>query len=115
MNPSRDLCNRAPELSNVRILTAGFGIRPTAKSSIDIVAHRYSQDVATSGRLPGAAVHAETTGNSRNIGTGIDLIFGYREVEDVALGLRLGWFKPGDAFDEKRTMFSVQAGFDYEF
>ena len=104
-----------PELSNVRILTAGFGIRPTEKSSIDIVAHRYSQDVATSGRLPGAAVHAETTGDSRNIGTGIDLIFGYREVEDVALGLRLGWFKPGDAFDEKRTMFSVQAGFDYEF
>lgn len=104
-----------PDLSNIRILTAGFGIRPTENSSIDLVAHRYWQDVATDGRLPGAAMRAEANGDSRDIGTGIDLILGYREIEDVTLGLRLGWFRPGDAFDRNRTMFSIQAGLDYDF
>lgn len=104
-----------PELSNIRILTAGFGIRPTENSSIDLVAHRYWQDVATDGRLPGAAMIADANGDSRDIGTGIDLIFGYREIEDIALGLRLGWFKPGNAFDGDRTMFTIQAGLDYDF
>lgn len=104
-----------PELSNIRVLTAGIGVRPTENSSIDLVAHRYWQDVAQDGRLPGAAMRAEANGVSRDIGTGIDLIFGYREIEDVALGLRLGWFRPGDAFDGDRTMFSITAGFDYDF
>ncbi|MDO5370898.1 alginate export family protein [Paracoccus sp. (in: a-proteobacteria)] len=104
-----------PELSNIRVLTAGIGIRPTENSSIDLVAHSYRQDVAEDGRLPGAAMRAEANGNSRDIGTGIDLIFGYREIEDVALGLRLGWFRPGDAFDGDRTMFSIKAGLDFDF
>lgn len=104
-----------PELSNIRILTAGVGVRPTENSSIDLVAHKYWQDVSEDGRLPGAAVRAEANGDSRDLGTGIDLIFGYREIEDVALGLRLGWFMPGDAFDGDRTMFSIQAGIDYDF
>lgn len=104
-----------PELSNIRIMTTGVGVRPTENSSIDLVAHRYWQDVSADGRLPGAAVRAEANGNSRDIGTGIDLIFGYREIEDVALGLRLGWFMPGDAFDSDRTMFSIQTGIDYDF
>lgn len=104
-----------PELSNIRILTAGVGIRPTENSSVDLVTHRYWQDVTADGRLPGSAVRAEVTGDSRDIGTGIDLIFGYREIEDVALGLRLGWFRPGDAFDGGQTMFSIEAGLDYDF
>lgn len=104
-----------PELSNIKILTAGFGVRPTEKSSIDLTLHRYWQDVATDGRLSGAAVRASTNGNSKDLGTGINLIFGYREIEDIDLGLRLGWFKPGDAFDDQRSMFTVQAGLDYSF
>lgn len=104
-----------PELSNIKVVTAGIGVRPTENSSIDLVAHRYWQDIAEAGRLPGAALRAGANGDSRDIGTGIDLIFGYREIEDVALGLRLGWFRPGDAFDGDRTMFSIQAGLDYDF
>lgn len=104
-----------PELSNLRVLTAGIGVRPTGNSSIDLVAHRYWQDVLADGRLPGAAVRAKANGESGDIGTGIDLIFGYREIEDVALGLRLGWFRPGDSFGDDRTMFSIEAGLDYDF
>jgi hypothetical protein len=34
-----------PELSNLLIFTGGIGIRPTRRSSIDLVYHHYLQDV----------------------------------------------------------------------
>ena len=46
---------------------------------------------------------------------GLGLIFGYREIEDVAMNLLLGWFRPGDVFECERTMFRTQAGINYDF
>ncbi|MGI6657130.1 MAG: alginate export family protein [Desulfobulbus sp.] len=59
-----------PELSNIGITTLAVGIRPSARSSLDLVHHLYRQDVGVSGRLPGARIRARATGKSRDLGRG---------------------------------------------
>jgi alginate production protein len=86
-----------PELSNVSILTAGLGIRPTRRSSIDFVYHYYVQDKAAT-RFRGADINASPSGLSKQLGSEIDLIAGYREIRNVDVKLALGYFIPGEAF-----------------
>ena len=65
-----------PELSNLLILTAGTGINMTEESSIDIVYHYYLQHKA-SDELRDAGIDAEPDGESKRLGSEIDLIIGY--------------------------------------
>lgn len=82
-----------PELSNLSIFIAGTGIKPTEDSSVDLVYHYYLQYKASED--PGdAAIDADPTGQSRNLGKEIDLIIGYEEIRDVELALALGYFIP---------------------
>jgi alginate production protein len=104
-----------PDLSNIEIFTAGIGIRPTPRSSIDLTYHRYRQNEATDDDIPGARMRAETNGESRDIGHGVNLIFGYHEIEDVRLRAKFGWFIPGNAFDVADNAFSVELGVELEF
>ncbi len=86
-----------PELSNLSILTSGVGIRPTRKSSLECVYHYYLQDEA-SNTIRDSDLDAKPTGLSKRLGSEIDLIVGYREIRDVNLALKLGYFMPGAAF-----------------
>jgi alginate production protein len=86
-----------PELSNLSIVTAGIGVRPTRRSSIDAVYHRYAQDEPAR-RIRGAEIERRPTGRSRELGEEIDLIVGYREIRNVDMELTLGYFLPGGAF-----------------
>jgi alginate production protein len=104
-----------PDLSNIEIFTAGIGIRPTPRSSIDLTYHRYRQNEATDDDIPGARIRAETNGESRDIGQGVNLILGYHEIEDVRLRAKFGWFIPGNAFDSQDDAFSVELGIEREF
>jgi alginate production protein len=105
-----------PELSNLSILTAGFGIRPSRRSSVDLVYHRYHQDVAASGRIEGARIRAAADGDSRDVGQAVDLILGYHEIPGLRLRAKLGYFKPGKAFgDVADDAYSVELGFEYNF
>lgn len=105
-----------PELSNIHIITAGLGIRPTKKSSLDLVYHHYHQDKAAEGKLRDAWIREETLGESRDLGQGLDIIVGYREVRNLQLYARYGLFFPGEAFaDDADTAYSFQVGFEYEF
>ncbi len=90
-----------PELSNLAILTAGLGIKPSQGSSLDLVYHRYWQHHA-SDSLRNSALQVDPTGSSRHIGDEIDLIFGVSEFEQVEVELRLGAFFPGAAFKGSR-------------
>jgi alginate production protein len=86
-----------PELSNLMIITGGIGIRPTRRSSIDLVYHYYLQHKA-SDEIRDTSIDADPTGRSKRLGTEIDLILGYEEIRNVEVKVALGYFIPGKAF-----------------
>jgi alginate production protein len=87
-----------PELSNLVILTAGIGIRPSDNFSLDLVYHYYLQHRAAPA-LRNAGIEAEPSGRSRRLGSGVDLIVGLQEIWDrLDARLAVGYFAPGAAF-----------------
>jgi alginate production protein len=91
-----------PELSNLAIFTAGIGIRPSDKISVDLVYHYYLQPRAAA-TLRDAGIEAEPSGKSRHLGSGIDLILGLQEIYDrLELKAVLGYFAPGSAFPDRQ-------------
>jgi len=98
-----------PELSNLAILTAAIGVRPTKRTSVDLVYHRYAQHKA-SDRLRDAQLDAEPSGLSRKLGSEFDLVLGYRKREGRKVRglLTFGYFDPGPAFtsNAKKGLFA---------
>ena len=93
-----------PELSNLRILTLGFGFRPAPSVSVDFVYHRYKLDKIAD-RLRGSGITAEINQvdgqASKDVGSELDVIVGVRNVFGIrrfGVDLRAGWFRPGHAF-----------------
>ena len=61
-----------------------------------------------------AAIDEDPNGNDRNLGNGLDLIIGFREIENVSAEAVFGLFDPGDAFSsDASTAYFV--GFEVEF
>ncbi len=89
-----------PDLRNLAIATVGLGVRPTPKSSVDLVYHYYRQHNA-SDRLRGAAIDADPTGRHRSIGHGLDAIVGLRKIADFDAEFIFGVFLPGAAFSDR--------------
>jgi len=91
-----------PELSNLKILTAGLGFRPAPTVSIDFVLHRYEFDeLADEVRNSALTALANQAGQSKDVGKALDVIVGLRSlfgVRRLGIDLRLGWFFPGRAF-----------------
>ena len=106
----------APELSNLSVTTLGFGVRPSPRSSIDLVYHRYRQAEPVEGRLRGARIRAQTDGEHLDVGQSIDLIIGYHEISDFRMRAKLGYFTPGKAFGNKaRSAYSAEFEIEYRF
>ena len=90
-----------PELSNLAIFTAGIGIRPSDKVSLDLVYHYYLQHRAAP-TLRDAAIDAEPSGRSRRLGSEVDLILGLQEIYDhLEVKAVVGYFSPGSAFPDR--------------
>ncbi len=87
-----------PELSNLGISTVGVGIRPTRRSSIDLLYHHYHQVELTTEKLREARIRVAPTGKSNSLGSEIDLVVGYREIRNLDMQLALGYFIPHDGF-----------------
>jgi alginate production protein len=85
-----------PELSNMSIFTAGLGARPREGLSLDLVYHYYLRDEA-SDELRETALDAEPAGQSRRLGSEIDLVLGFEASKDVRIRGFLGWFLAGRA------------------
>jgi len=102
-----------PELSNLHVYTAGIGIRPWPKGSVDLVYHRYRQDVALN-KFRDANVE-DPQGKNTDIGEEIDVIFGYREIQNLRFRLRTGYFFPGDAYSKGKDDPAFLAKFDAQF
>jgi alginate production protein len=94
-----------PELSNLKIITAGIGFRPIRDTSLDFIYHRYRLDEFATGTLRNSAVTAEMNLNpalqSRRVGEALDVVIGFRNVFNVrrlGVDIRAGRFFPGNAF-----------------
>lgn len=87
-----------PELSNLQIFTAGVGIKPTKKSSIDLIFHHYRQDELAT-RIRDSNLDADPNGRDRTLGQEIDLIFGWHLNKRFEIELDVASFFPGGAFD----------------
>jgi alginate production protein len=105
-----------PELSNLAIFTAGIGIRPSDKISVDLVYHYYLQHRAAA-TLRNAGIDAEPSGRSRRLGSGVDLILGLQEIYDhLELKAVVGYFSPGAAFpDRNGGAWVVRAEVQFRF
>lgn len=88
-----------PELSNLRIATLGLGRRFTKRHSLDLVWHRYEQDVAAD-RLRNSDLDRRPNGVDPSLGDEIDLVWGSRWSSSWGMEIVLARFLPGDAFDE---------------
>jgi alginate production protein len=93
-----------PELSNLRILTAGLGFRPAHSISVDFVYHHYWLDEFAD-ELRNSAITAlmnqDDTQRSKDVGGAFDVVLGIRNlfgVRRLGVDLRAGLFFPGKAF-----------------
>ena len=103
-----------PELSNMSIFTAGVGARPRDDLSTDLIYHYYIQDVA-SDELRDSDINADPAGESRRLGSEIDLVVGFVGVENLEVRGFLGYFLPGRAFEEgSDNAFLARIEFEYE-
>jgi alginate production protein len=105
-----------PELSNLRVASAGFGLRWLQNSSAEILWHRYQQVQALT-RLAGSRLGQAPTGLSRELGHEIDLFIAMREFDGFELTLTLARFLPGAGFavDRRDPAHSIELGVAFGF
>jgi alginate production protein len=105
-----------PELSNLRILTAALGFRPTSNVTVDIVYHRYQLNKITDeirNWALTAQMNQDDTRRSKDAGQALDLVFGFRNlfgVRRLGLDLRAGWFFPNKAFRNEQKIIDPLTG-----
>jgi alginate production protein len=93
-----------PELSNLEILTVGFGFRPASNVTVDLVYHRYRlNEIADEIRNSAitALMNQDDTQLSKKVGRAFDIVLGVRNlfgVRRLGMDWRMGWFFPGKAF-----------------
>ena len=103
-----------PELSNLGILTLGAGFRPSRRTSIDFVYHRYVQP-RLQDDFRDVAIDEDPDGEHRDIGNGFDIVFGFEEIENLNVELVGGVFLPGSAFEADDPAFFGAVTFLYKF
>ncbi len=104
-----------PELSNLSILTAGIGFRPSRTSSLELIWHGYKQVDASDDDIRESALRAEPNGDSRSLGFELDAIAAFRLGADLGLEVKLGYFRPGQAFDSQDDAKFAKARIVYRF
>lgn len=105
-----------PELSNLRVTTLSFALRPLANASAELVWQHYRQAVA-SPLLADSRLSQAPQGLQRAIGQEFDLLFAWRPTSQLELTLLLARFLPGAAFaaDRRDAATSIELGLDLKF
>jgi hypothetical protein len=86
-----------PELSNLRVLSLGAGLRLNEEASVELLVHRLRQ-VTPSAVFSGARLSTDPAGRDVDLGREIDLLLALRHGRHVEFTLSLSRFKPGTAF-----------------
>jgi hypothetical protein len=101
-----------PELANLEVTTLGAGIRPGSFSA-DLVFHTYRQDYLSATQVTG--LRTQPNGNSERLGWEIDLVLGYRWMNQLSSEFVAAQFQPWDGFDgndpSHKVTFQVRAKF----
>ena len=94
-----------PELTNLRIFTAGVGFRPAGIVFLDLVYHNYRLVEMAEGDLFSSSLTArmnqDPTQQSKDLGNEIDIILGFRNLfgfRKFGFEVRAGKFFPGRAY-----------------
>ena len=103
-----------PELSNLHIVTAGIGARPLPNTSIDLIYHRYQQHTASS-QIRAYDLSPRPTGGSTHLGDELDVILGYRAIQNIRIRWRNGFFFPGAAFVQDDYAFESRLDILFTF
>ena len=95
-----------PELANLTVTTLSASVRPFDGASLTLLLHSYRQDAA-SALTPNTELRTTPNGLSRDLGTEIDLVFGYRLDSTLTVEVIASRFEPGAAFagDEAAHLF----------
>ncbi len=102
-----------PELANLRIATLGVGGRLTQRTSIEVLAHRYWQDVAST-RILNSNLDSRPNGVDRDLGWETDLVVGLR-LQRWDFELVLAHFSRGSAFGEGDDATSLNAQIRFRY
>ena len=103
-----------PELSNMQIWTAGVGVRPSERSSVDLLFHSYRQDVPFP-LLRDSRLRYDPNGVDPDLGVGIDLVVGLEDWRPWEFEIDLGWFSPGGAFTDASAAWYLLFQAKYSF
>jgi alginate production protein len=105
-----------PRLSNLKVLTGGLGIRPSKRTSFDLVYHYFRQEYLADG-ISGDNLDVNPTGLSKDLGHELDFVAGYQEIKNLNTKLVLGYYWPGRAFPEtaKDGAFLAEVQVRYSF
>lgn len=103
-----------PDVSNLQILTAAFGIRPLGRTSVDFVFHRYRQ-VEAADFLINTRLRKQPNGESKRIGSEIDMIVGLEYYRPLEIEFVVAWFNPGGAFDDPSDAWFATLQVEYNF
>jgi len=103
-----------PELANLEIMTAGLGWMPARGISLDLVWHEYRQDELST-RLVDTDLDKRPNGRHKDIGSELDLVFGWLTDYNMDVEIVAAWFKPGKAFDNADDAFLGKLQFRYRF
>ena len=103
-----------PRLSNLKVLTGGLGIRPSRRTSFDLVYHYYRQEYGAD-TISGDNLDVNPTGRSKDLGHELDLVAGYQEIKNLNTKLVVGYFWPGRAFAETASDGAFLAEFQVRY
>ena len=105
-----------PELSNLMIFTTGVGIRPHDSVSLELIYHYYLQHRAQDDVLS-SALDSDPSGESRFLGSELDLVLGVRKFKQFDLKASFGLFLPGKALRSELNEPAIFTGLslDYTF
>lgn len=103
-----------PELANLEVLTGGLGWRPSNHLSLDLIWHTYEQNEPSTSLIE-AHIDAQPNGVNTDLGTEVDIIFGWRDSEHWHLEVVGAWFSPGDAFDNSDNAILGKLQLRYRF
>lgn len=91
-----------PDLSNLVVYTAGVGVRPLNRTSVDVVYHHYRQPEPFPD-MRDTRLRLDPEGLVGDIGDEFDVIIGFDHLRPMEVELVIANFIPGDAFEKNAT------------
>ncbi len=103
-----------PELSNLMVFTGGIGIKPTRRSSVELVYHYYRQDEAAD-EIREAEIDEDPDGIHKELGHEFDLVAGFRARRHFKATAVVGYFQPGKAYSSDDGALFGELKLRYQF